>query len=58
MSPLEPGTTALSLTEKHLNQWLDLLDHLHDAHAPTDELKSCHRQIALLQQNLYLLQAN
>ena len=55
---LEPGTTALSLTERHYQQWLDLLDKLVDTHAPMDEIEYCRRQVAQLHQELYLLRNN
>lgn len=47
--------TPVTLTEQHLDEWLRLLDHLQDNHAPTDELIYCRNQVTRLQLDLYRL---
>ncbi|WP_460961925.1 hypothetical protein [Spirosoma litoris] len=44
-----------SITEHHLSEWLHLLDHLQDVHAPTDQLAYCRNQVTRLQLELYQL---
>lgn len=55
---LELGITALSLTERHLKQWLDLLDVLIDTYATMDEIANCRLQVAQLHQELHRLRNN
>ncbi len=45
--------TPVTLTEQHLDEWLRLLDHLQDTHAPTDLLNYCRNQVTRLQLDLY-----
>lgn len=45
----------ITITEHHLNEWLSLLDHLQDVHAPTDQLVYCRNQVTRLQLELYQL---
>ena len=45
----------VTLTERHLDDWLSLLDQLQDAHAPTDQLVYCRNQVTRLQLELYQL---
>ncbi len=52
---LDPDTTALALIERHLSDWLQLQDYLRDAHAPTDQLRYCCKQVTRLQLELYQL---
>ena len=48
-------TDFITITEHHLNEWLQVLDHLQDAHAPTDQLAYCRNQVTRLQLELYQL---
>ncbi|WP_461126214.1 hypothetical protein [Spirosoma aerophilum] len=54
-----PATHAnqelMVLSERHLGEWFQLLDSLQDAHAPTDQLVYCRKQIMRLQHDLYHL---
>ncbi|QDK81649.1 hypothetical protein EXU85_24770 [Spirosoma sp. KCTC 42546] len=50
-----PDPDFITITEHHLNEWLHLLDHLQDAHAPTDQLAYCRNQVTRLQLELYQL---
>ncbi|MFD2934997.1 hypothetical protein ACFS25_14470 [Spirosoma flavum] len=50
--------TMTSLTERHLSEWLHLLDTLRDEHAPTDQLAYCRYQVTRLQRDLYQLRNN
>ncbi|MVM41274.1 hypothetical protein GO730_32330 [Spirosoma sp. HMF3257] len=50
-----PDTDFITITEHHLNEWLHLLDHLQDVHAPTDQLAYCRNQVTRLQLELYQL---
>jgi hypothetical protein len=54
-----PATHAndelMLLSERHLGEWFKLLDNLQDAHAPTDQLVYCRKQIMRLQHDLYYL---
>jgi hypothetical protein len=50
-----PDIDFTTITEHHLNEWLSLLDHLQDAHAPTDQLVYCRNQVTRLQLELYQL---
>ena len=45
----------LAVSERHLSEWFQLLDSLQDAHAPTDQLVYCRKQIMRLQHDLYHL---
>lgn len=47
--------TPTLLTERHLAEWLRLLDYLQDTHAPTGELVYCRNQVTRLQLDLYQL---
>ncbi|QJW91109.1 hypothetical protein HNV11_17860 [Spirosoma taeanense] len=47
--------TPLALTERHLHEWLQLLDYLQDAHAPTNQQTYCRNQVTRLQLDLYKL---
>lgn len=46
----------MTLTERHLNEWLELLDYLRDTHAPIDRLSYCRNQVTRLQLEFYRLQ--
>ena len=52
---LYPGSDPTLLTERHLNEWLQLLDQLQDDHAPVDQLLYCRNQVTRLQLDLYKL---
>lgn len=47
-----PVVTPLSLTERHLQQWSDLLDRLQNAQAPAEEVDLCQRQITYFRQSV------
>ncbi|QHV96456.1 hypothetical protein [Spirosoma endbachense] len=51
----EPDLTPMALTERHLDEWLQLQDYLRETHAPTDQLVYCRRQVTRLQLDLYQL---
>ncbi|GAB3730183.1 hypothetical protein [Spirosoma lituiforme] len=55
--PIHSHKDLIALTEEHINAWLQLLDHLQDAHAPTDQLVYCRKEITRLQRNLYQLRS-
>lgn len=55
MAQPSPDIDPVSLTERHLNEWLQLLDHLQDAHAPMNQLIYCRNQVTRLQLDLYRL---
>lgn len=55
MATVEPDLTPTTLTERHLNEWLRLLDYLQDNHAETNQLVYCRKQITRLQLDLYQL---
>jgi hypothetical protein len=55
LTKLDPHTTPASLTERHLNEWLQLLDYLRDTHAPTSQLTYCRNQVTRLQLDLFQL---
>ncbi|GAB3771692.1 hypothetical protein GCM10028818_10830 [Spirosoma horti] len=52
---IHPHKDLIALTEEHLSEWFQLLDDLQDAHAPTDQLVYCRKEITRLQRNLYQL---
>ena len=52
----DPDTTLLTLTQQHLDEWLELLDYGLATHAPTDRLNYCRYQVTRLQLELYRLQ--
>ncbi|GAB3881130.1 hypothetical protein [Spirosoma agri] len=52
---IDPNLDPTALVEKHLNEWLQLLDHLRDNHAPTDQLRYCRNQVTRLQLDLFKL---
>ena len=54
-SPAHPNRELILLSEQHLGEWFQLMDDLQDAHAPTDQLVYCRKQIMWLQHNLYHL---
>lgn len=56
IAPVDIDTmTPALLTERHLAEWLRLLDYLQDTHAPTSELTYCRNQVTRLQLDLYQL---
>lgn len=50
-----PDRSLAALTERHLSEWLELLDHLQDTHASTNQLTYCRSQVTRLQLDLYQL---
>ena len=44
-----------NLTERHLGEWLAIMDQLLDTHAPTDEVAYCRNKVTRLQLELYQL---
>lgn len=55
MATFSPDLNPMTLTERHLNEWLQIQDYLQDTHAPTDQLTYCRKQITRLQLDLYQL---
>lgn len=55
-SLLDPDMTPMTLTERHLKEWLELLDYLRETHAPMDRLNYCRNQVTRLQLEFYQLQ--
>lgn len=55
--PTHPHKDLIALTEEHLSEWFQLMDDLQDAHAPTDQLVYCRKEVTRLQRNLYQLRS-